>query len=135
MASNNLTFTLELSQEALEAIRQLTAAINKSAAGSIPQTVSESHPVVDPFPAAAEPVEAPAAEPAPEPVKEPEPVKTEPVKEYSIDDVRARVMALSRKDAATKAAVKAALNKYAESVPKLPADKYAAFMADLEALA
>ena len=82
-----------------------------------------------------EPVKEAPAETAPvapsEPVEAPEKAQA---KEYTLEDVRARVMAISRRGAEYKDKVKAALNKYAESVPKLNKSDYPAFMADLEAI-
>lgn len=94
------------------------------------QPIGESHPVADPFPAA-----APAAEPEKQPEADPAPVQeAAPAVEYTLEQVRSRVMALSRKGAGYKDKVKKALSKYADNVPGLDPKDYAAFMADLEAI-
>ena len=58
--------------------------------------------------------------------------KTE--KSYTLDDVRAAVMKASRISPEMKEKVKALLNRYAKTVPTLPSDKYAEFLAGLAEL-
>lgn len=113
---------IEFTPEAVGLISRLIDALER-------QPIGESHPVADPFPAAAPAVEteAPAADPAP--VQE-----AAPAVAYTLEQVRSRVMALSRKGAGYKDKVKKALNKYADNVPGLDPKDYAAFMADLEAI-
>lgn len=113
---------IEFTPEAAGLISRLIDALGR-------QPIGESHPVADPFPAAAPAVEteAPAADPAP--VQE-----AAPAVAYTLEQVRSRVMALSRKGAGYKDKVKKALNKYADNVPSLDPKDYAAFMADLEAI-
>lgn len=74
---------------------------------------------------AAEPVEIPAA---------PEKSAETPAPAITLDEVRAKAMKLITRDEATKAKVKTALNKYAESIPTIPPEHYADFLADLEVL-
>lgn len=133
MALTTLELTVNLSDKDRELMRELLEALRGSGASGIltgsvsAETVAESpkaeHPAA---PDSFEPV-SPAAE---LPV-DPDPA---PAKEYTLEEIRARVMALSRISADTKARVKTALNKYADSVPKLKKDDYAAFMADLDGL-
>lgn len=97
------------------------------AAVEVVNKAAAEHPVDAVPPATADDVQtvAPAPDPAP---------AAAPAKSYTLEEVRKAVMAMSRKGPDVKAKVKAALNKYAESVPALPSEKYAEFMADLEAL-
>ena len=80
----------------------------------------DEHPVVDPFPAA--------------PVVENEAPAPEPVKEYTLEEVRAKVNHLIVDNDGMRAKVKAILNKYAEKIVYLKKTDYAAFMAELEGL-
>lgn len=122
--ANLAKLQIEFTPEAVGLISRLIDALERQ------PVQSEEHPVADPFPAAAPVVEteAPAADPAPIQKEAPAPV------EYTLEQVRSRVMALSRKGAAYKDKVKKALNKYADNVPGLDPKDYAAFMADLEAI-
>lgn len=117
---------IEFTPEAVGLISRLIDALER-------QPIGESHPVADPFPAA-----APAAEPEKQPeapAADPAPVQeAAPAVVYTLEQVRSRVMALSRKGAGYKDKVKKALNKYADNVPGLDPKDYAAFMADLEAI-
>lgn len=110
---------IEFTPEAVGLISRLIDALERQP-GKL-----EDHPVADPFPAAA---------PAAEPEKQPEAPAADPAPEYTLEQVRSRVMALSRKGAGYKDKVKKALNKYADNVPGLDPKDYAAFMADLEAI-
>lgn len=101
--------------------------------------VASGHPVDVVPPATAEDVAA-AASPAADPVAtdpapaDPAPVPDPEVKKYTFEEVRRAVMSASRKSEALKKKVKALLNQYAESVPKLQEADYPAFMAGLEKL-
>lgn len=152
MATNTITLKVDLAPEVTDLLKAILVAISDNTTARVAAPVAqeapaaapvELHPVQDPFPAPeavqapAEPVvAAPAVEPtdAQTPWEEPAP-SAAPEKVYSLEDVRTRVMELSRKGSDVKAKVKAALNKYAASVPQLKAEQYGAFMADLEGIA
>jgi len=119
--------TVGFDADALEVLNRLAIALK-----GVNSIQTPTAPVVEvkPEEPKAEP-EEPKAEPAPVKVEEPK-AEPAPVKAYTLEQIRSTVMALSRRSLETKAAVKAILNKYAESVPKLAEADYAAFMADLE---
>ena len=70
--------------------------------------------------------------PAPAPAVDPAPAAEE--EKYTLEKVRSAVMTASRRRPEMKKKVKALLNQFAESVTKLPAADYPAFMAKLNAL-
>lgn len=85
------------------------------------------HPVDAAPPATMEdatPGTAAVADPAPDPAPE--------EKKYTFEEVRRAVMSASRKSEELKKKVKALLNQYAESVPKLQESDYPAFMEGLQ---
>lgn len=133
----NITLTLELPEkmeQALDSISSSLWTIAQAMSAGSPAPAAADHPAeVVPFP---DPV--PATTPAPAPAETPTPpwedTKPEPVKTYTLQEVRDRVMALSRQGADIKAKVKEILNKYANSVPTLKPEDYPAFMEDLEDL-
>lgn len=133
---NDIKITIELSAEDRQLIKDLTAAVSAGKGtqqfitvntAKAPAVVAE--PETEPE-TAAEPAEEPA-EVSPAPAEEP---PKEETKKYTLDEVRGRVMALSRKSAAVKKAVKDALAKYSDSVTNLSPEQYGAFMTDLEAI-
>lgn len=85
-----------------------------------PSTVTEVHPVEDPFPA---------------PAAEAEPAKVEPAQpECTADDLRRKMSGLLSRGGDVRAQAMEALHKYGEKISKIAESDYAALMADLEAI-
>lgn len=129
----NLELEVNLSKEDRDRLDLLISGLAQLVKCSY-RALSEASAAGTPF--TAEPAPAPTATETTPVATETAPVATEtaPAPAYTLEEVRAKVMALSRKGSEIKAKVKEALNKYAKTVPDLHPDHYAAFMADLEAI-
>lgn len=147
---NNIT--IELCAEDRARIDNLTAALLKIADAAYPATpeqvrrmIGSAEPAIEaPKPKKEAPkaelkpepvAEAPKAEPTPAPT--PEPVKegaqaTEPAKEVTVDELRAKVMQLI--NAGKKDATRAIITSYAPNVTEIPADKRAEVLKKLNEL-
>ena len=116
----------------VNAAAQQTAAPENAKGKSTPKTdtkkAAEQKPLAS-APAQESIVEEPATEPETDTSEEP----LEEVKEYTTEEVRAKLTALSQ--SGKQAQVKALITKYgAARLSDIPADKYAAVMAEAEAM-